>query len=212
MTPHPELPGRVWQPGDELTDTSEQWEVVGSERHHDGGFISLREDTVRTPGGDEFERVVVEHKGAVGVVALDADDRVLMLRQYRHAAASRLLELPAGILDVDGEPALDAAARELTEETDVVAESWSPLVQMWSSPGMTDEHWQVFVARDLRPAAPGSVPEREHEEAYMEVVWVPLAEAVRAVLERRITDSMALVGVLAVWAQRDGQSVPPRLA
>ena len=68
---------------------------------------------------------------------------------------------------------------------------------------MTDEHWQVFVARDLRPAPPGSVPEREHEEAYMEVVWVPLAEAVRAVLERRITDAMAMVGVLAAWAQRD---------
>jgi ADP-ribose pyrophosphatase len=69
---------------------------------------------------------------------------------------------------------------------------------------MTDEHWQVFVASDLTPAAAGSVPEREHEEAHMEVVWVPMADAVRAVLEGRITDSMAMVGLLAVWAGRHG--------
>jgi ADP-ribose pyrophosphatase len=202
VTSHPLLPGRIWQPGDKLSDTPERWDVAGSRRHYDGGFISVREDTVTSPGGDEFDRAVVEHKGAVGVVAIDADDRVLLLRQYRHAAGRRLLELPAGILDVDDEPDIDAAARELTEETDVVAAEWSHLVELWSSPGMTDEHWHVFVARDLRAAPVGSVPERQHEEAYMEVVWVPLADAVAAVLDRRITDAMAMVGLLAVWAQR----------
>ena len=105
MTSHPDLPGRLWQPGDELTDTAERWDVARSERPYDGGFMAVREDTVRTPAGDEFDRLVVEHQGAVGVVALDADDRVLLLRQYRHAAGRRLLELPAGILDVDGESA-----------------------------------------------------------------------------------------------------------
>jgi 8-oxo-dGDP phosphatase len=207
VNPHPGLPGRVWQPGDELADTPERWPVAASKRYYDGGFIGLREDTVTSPGGEEFDRVVVEHKGAVGVVALDADGRVLLLRQYRHAAGRRLLELPAGILDVDGEPDLDAAARELTEETDVVAGEWSRLVELWSSPGMTDEHWHVFLARDLRPAPDGSVPQRQHEEAHMEVVWVPLAAAVRAVLDCRITDAMAMVGLLAVWAR---QRQPPR--
>lgn len=204
MRQHPQLPGRLWQPGDELADTDERWPVVGSWRRYDGGFVAVREDTLHTPDGAEFDRVVVEHKGAVGVVALDADDRVLLLRQFRHAAGKRLLELPAGILDVDGESARDAIARELVEETDVAAGTWAPLVELWSSPGMTDEHWQVFVASDLTPAAAGSAPEREHEEAHMEVVWVPMPDAVRAVLEGRITDSMAMVGLLAVWAARGG--------
>jgi ADP-ribose pyrophosphatase len=204
VTSHPDLPGRLWQPGDELTDTPEQWDVARSQRRYDGGFLAVREDTVRTPTGDEFDRLVVEHRGAVGVVALDEDDRVLLLRQYRHAAGRRLLELPAGILDVDGESGRDAAARELVEETDVAADDWEPLAEVWSSPGMTDEHWQVFLASGLRAAPAGSVPERHHEEAHMEVVWVPLAEAVRAVLECRITDSMAIVGLLAVAARRHG--------
>jgi 8-oxo-dGTP pyrophosphatase MutT (NUDIX family) len=204
VTAHPLLPGRLWQPGEELADTAERWDVARSEGRYDGGFVTVREDTVRTPAGDEFARLVVEHQGAVGVVALDADDRVLLLRQYRHAVGRRLLELPAGILDVDGESAQAAAARELVEETDVAAADWAQLVEVWSSPGMTDEHWQVFVATGLSPAAEGTVPERHHEEAHMEVVWVPLAEAVRAVLERRITDSMAMVGLLGEWARRRG--------
>jgi len=202
VSPHPQLPGRLWQPGDELSDTDERWPVVASSRPYDGGFLAVRRDTLRTPDDDEFDRLVVEHKGAVGVVALDSDDRVLLLRQFRHAAGKRLLELPAGILDVDGESARQAVARELVEETDVEAGSWSLLVELWSSPGMTDEHWQIFVASDLSPAVAGSVPERQHEEAHMEVVWVPMADAVRAVLEGRITDSMAMVGLLAVWAGR----------
>ncbi len=202
MSDHPRLPGRLWQPGEPLADTEESWDVAGSHRRYQGPFVSLREDTVRGPDGDEFDRVVVEHQGAVGVVALDEDDRVLLLRQYRHAARRRLLELPAGILDVGGEPPLEAVARELTEEADVVAGDWSELVDMWSSPGVSDEFWQVYAARDLRTADAGSVPERRHEEAHMEVVWVPLGDAVTAVLDRRINDAMAVAGLLAVWAQR----------
>lgn len=204
MSTHPRLPGRLWQRGEPLADTDEQWDVAGSARRYAGRFVSLREDTVRGRGGESFDRVVVEHPGAVGVVALDDDDRVLLLRQYRHAARRRLLELPAGILDVQGESPLDAVARELTEETDVVAADWSELIDMWTSPGVSDEFWRLYVARDLRPAADGSVPERQHEEAHMEVVWVPLADVVRAVLDRRINDAMAIAGVLAAWAQRHG--------
>jgi ADP-ribose pyrophosphatase len=115
----------------------------------------------------------------------------------------RLFELPAGILDVAGESGQQTAARELAEEAGVVARDWSPLLDMWSSPGMTDEHWQVFCARSLE-AVPQSeaadLAARVHEEADLEVVWVPLQAAVRAVLERRVCDSMAVAGVLAVAA------------
>jgi len=204
VSAHPRLPGRWWQPGEPLADTDESWRVVASEQPYQGPFISLREDAVRSPDGDEFARLVVEHHGAVGVVALDDDDRVLLLSQYRHAARRRLLELPAGILDVDGEPPLEAVARELTEETDVVAHDWAGLIDMWASPGVSDEFWRLYVARDLHPADAGSVPERRHEEAHLEVVWVPLPDAVEAVLDRRINDAMAVAGLLAVWAQRLG--------
>jgi len=176
--------------------------VTGSVRRFESGFVCLREDTLLTPDGDAFDRVVVEHKGAVGVVALDDADRVLLLRQYRHAVGGRLLELPAGIRDVDGEEPRVTAARELAEEAGVVAGHWTDLVQMWSSPGMTDEHWHVYLVRDLTAAAPESVPAARHEEAYLEVVWVPLADAVAAVLEHRMQSPMAVAGLLAAWAHR----------
>ncbi len=205
---HPRLPGRLWQSGTELADTAERWEVVGSRSRFDGGFLGVREDTVRSPAGDDFDRLVVQHQGAVGVLALDEEDRVLLLRQYRHAAGRRLLELPAGILDVEGESAVEAVARELIEETDVVAAGFEPLIEVWSSPGMTDEHWQVFVGRDLRPARRSRSAERQHEEAHLEVVWVPLEAAVAAVLDGRIGDSMAVIGLLALWTKRGRRDSP----
>ncbi len=204
MTAHPRLPGRLWLPGEPLADAVEHWEVVGTSRRFDGGFVSLREDTVRAPDGDEFDRAVVEHHGAVGVVALDEVDRVLLLLQYRHAAGHRLLQLPAGLLDVGGEPPREAAARELAEEADLVGDTWSELAQAWSSPGMTDEHWQLFEVHDLGTAPADSVPERQHEEAHMEAVWVPLGDAVRAVLQGRLTDALTVIGLLATWARRTG--------
>lgn len=202
MTEHPRLPGRLWAPGEALRDQQQSWPVEASRQPYAGGFLGVREDEVRGPGGEVFTRVVVEHQGSVGVVALDEDGRVLLLRQYRHATGRRLLELPAGILDVEGEQAVDAIARELAEEAGVRAEHWTPLLDMWSSPGMTDEHWQLFVARGLSAVPADEIPERQHEEADLEVVWLPLDDAVQAVLERRIGDAMTVAGVLAVAAQR----------
>jgi len=176
--------------------------VQASRRAYDGPFVTVREDDVCGPNGDVFARVVVEHRGAVGVVALDDERRVLLLRQYRHPAGKRLLELPAGILDVAGESPLAAAARELAEEAGVRAAQWSPLLDMWSSPGMSNEYWHVFVARDLSAVPAAEIPERVHEEADLEVLWVPLTEAVRAVLDRRMSSPMAVAGVLAAAATR----------
>jgi ADP-ribose pyrophosphatase len=203
VTAHPQLPGRLWTPAEALEDIAQSWPTQRSVRVYDGSFLAVDEEDVQGPDGEAFTRVVVRHHGAVGVVALDDQDRVLMLRQYRHPVERRLFELPAGILDVAGESGQQTAARELAEEAGVVARDWSPLLDMWSSPGMTDEHWQVFCARSLE-AVPQSeaadLAARVHEEADLEVVWVPLQEAVRAVLERRVCDSMAVAGVLAVAA------------
>jgi len=200
---HPQLPGELWTPPAELSDQPQQWPVGSSCRPYDGAFVQVREDEVRGPTDEVFTRAVVEHPGAVGVLALDEDDRVLLLSQYRHAVGQRLLEIPAGILDVEGEPPQQAAARELAEEAGVAAHAWQRLLTLWPSPGVSNEHWQVFVARGLTalsPQAQAELPAARHEEADLEIVWVPLAEAVRAVLAGRLCDSMAAAAVLAVAA------------
>ena len=190
------LPGASWSPGETLSDSPERWEVAESRPEYDGGFIQVRADTVIAPDGERFERTVVEHKDAVGILAMDEDDRVLLLAQYRHAVGQRLLELPAGLCDVDGEPPVDTAARELAEEASVAASSWELLLEMFPSPGFCDERWWVYLARGLS-LADASDFVREHEEADMQAIWVPLDEAVRAVLDRRITDALAVAAILA---------------
>jgi ADP-ribose pyrophosphatase len=194
------LPGQLWRPGEPLSDSPERWEVAESRPEYDGGFISVRADTVVGPHGERFDRTVVEHKDAVGVLAIDDDDRVLLLAQYRHAVGHRLLELPAGLCDVDDEPPVDTAARELAEEASIAAGSWELVLEMFPSPGFCDERWWVYLARDLS-VADASDFVREHEEADMQAIWVPLEEAVRAVLERRITDALAVGAILAVHAR-----------
>ncbi len=189
------LPGYVLTDDDDLADSTERWPVVATRRPYDGGFVSVREDTVRSGSGESFVRTVLEHRGAVGVVALDETDRVLLLLQYRHPVGERLVEIPAGILDVDGEDPVDAAARELAEEASLVASDWRLLLELAASPGISDERWTIYLARGLTPA--GEQPERRFEEADMTQVWVPLDTAVDAVLSGRMSDSMACAGVLA---------------
>ncbi|KAA1420118.1 NUDIX hydrolase [Mumia zhuanghuii] len=149
------------------------------------------------PHGGTMRRTTVRHDAAVGVVVLDDDGRVLLLEQYRHPVGARLVELPAGLLDIAGEPAQDAAARELAEEADLVASRWDPLVSLRSSPGFTDERVEVFLARGLSAVAADARTDREDEEADMAAVWVPLEDAVAAVLDGRITNSLAVAGLLA---------------
>ncbi len=192
------LPGDSWHPGDELADVAERWPVQASEQRYDDGFVSVRVDTLTARDGASFERSIVEHKGAVGVLALDREDRVLLLRQYRHAAGQRLLEIPAGICDVPDELPEQTAARELREEAGLAATDWRLLLEIAPTPGSSTEKWQVFLARDLTPAVSPGDPEREHEEADMSAVWVPLGAAVTAVLDRRLSDAMAGLAVLAL--------------
>lgn len=195
--PHPTLPGSVLDPTERLTDRAESWPVRETREAYRHPFLSLALDTIEAPDGESFERIYVRHHGAVGVVAMDVDDRVLLLEQYRHPARSRLVELPAGVLDHDGEDPRDAAARELAEEADLVAREWTPLLRLYSSPGFADEHWQVYLAQGLSAVPVADRHTRVHEEAHMTRVWAPLDDVVDAALAGEIADAMAVAGVLA---------------
>jgi 8-oxo-dGTP pyrophosphatase MutT (NUDIX family) len=184
-----------------IEDMRESWKVVDSKERFAGRVISVRTDTVEMPGGVVADRDYVVHPGSVAVLALDDDDRVLLLRQYRHPARRLLWELPAGIRDVPGEPLIDCAARELAEEAAYRARTWHTLVDLYTSPGMSDERIRVFLARDVEP-----IPDEEngfvhqHEEIDMPVVWIPLHTAVEKVLAGMIHNSPAVAGILAAYA------------
>lgn len=200
MTDHPTLPGRLADAS--VADSDQSWPVARSETIHSSAYLSLRTDTIVDPSGDEHRREVVQPNGAVGVLAIDADDRVLLVEQYRHPVGRRLLELPAGTLDVADEAPLDAAVRELAEEADVVAGQWSSLLHLLATPGYSTERWEVFRATDLQPVPEADRTAREAEEADMVQWWLPFDEALAAVLAGRITDSMTVAGILAAHAQR----------
>ncbi len=169
-------------------------QVQTSETVYQGRILSVRKDLVSMPGDTNSQRDVVVHPGAVGVVALDRQNRVLLVTQYRHPIRRRLQELPAGLLDVPGEPSLDAARRELAEEAGLAAETWHVLVDTLTSPGMTDEAIRVFLARDIREV---DRDVQEHEEADLTSEWVPLEQAVRRVLSGDIENAMCVAGILA---------------
>jgi 8-oxo-dGTP pyrophosphatase MutT (NUDIX family) len=190
---------------DVLSDRPERWPVTESEVVlRTSRVIAVRQDHVKSPtDGAEFLRDVVVHPGAVGIVALDDDERVLLVSQYRHPVGHRLLEIPAGLLDVPGEPYPVAAARELFEETHVQATDWRVLVDLFTSPGMTTESTRVYLARGLS-AVDGERHVGVHEEADMPVTWAPLADLVEAVLGGRLHNPLVTAGVLATWTARHG--------
>ena len=171
-----------------------EYEVRSSETVFQGRVYSLRKDLVAMPGGGHSQRDVVQHPGAVGVVALDDSGRVLLVQQYRHPVQRRLDELPAGLLDVDGESARAGAVRELAEEAGLAADTWNVLVDALSSPGMSDEAVRIYLARDLRVVDRAV---QEHEEMELTSAWQPLEEAVQRVLDGEIENAMACIGLLA---------------
>lgn len=184
-----------------VRDVAESWEVSASVERFSGRVISVRTDTVAMPGGVTADRDYAVHPGSVAVVALDDADRVLLIRQYRHPVRRLLWELPAGLRDVPGEPLLDCAARELAEEAGYRARTWHTLVDLYTSPGMTDERIRVFLARDVEPIPEGeNTFVRQHEETDMPAVWIPLSEAVDTALTGMIHNSPAVAGILAAYA------------
>jgi 8-oxo-dGDP phosphatase len=190
----------------EPVDVPASWPVESSEVRYKGHIIQVRTDRVRMPNGETTEiaeRDVVVHPGSVGVIGLDDQERVLLIRQYRHPVGRLLWEPPAGLRDVEGEPPWRTAARELAEEAGYRAREWHTLVDVFTSPGMTDERVRVFLARGLSEIPPEESDfERIHEEADMPVAWVPLDDAVAAVRRGDIHNPLAVMGILAVYAAR----------
>lgn len=177
-----------------LRDEPVEPEVVSSELVYSGRVWDVRSDTVRY-GDGEIVRQYVDHPGAAAVVAIDAQDRVLLIQQYRHPIRHRDWEIPAGLLDVTGEDPLQAAQRELAEEADLAAADWDPLVSVFTTPGGNDEVVHLFLARRLTPV--GTAHAREEEEADIRTEWVPLDDVVTGVLHGRLRNGILAIGVLA---------------
>jgi ADP-ribose pyrophosphatase len=174
-----------------------EYERLASETVYEGRVITLVKDTVAMPGGGNSVREVVRHPGAVAIVALDEQDDVVLLRQYRHPVGGYLWELPAGLRDADGEPPLETAKRELAEEVELAAERWSLLTTSYSTPGFCDELILVYLAEGLSAVERPEGFTVEHEELDLEVQRVPLAEAVQRVFDGDIRNAAAVIGLLA---------------
>ena len=185
----------------ELSDVPESWPVVATEDlYRTDWVIALRLDELHAPGDDRaFPRLVLEHPGAVIVLAVDDQRRVYCLWQYRHPAQQRFVELPAGLLDADGESPEATARRELREEAGLEAEEWTRLGTTWSSPGISSEVMHFFLARGLSDVT--SDFERTHEEADMSGDWVPLDDLRVAVLDGRVGDGPLVQAVLLAEAK-----------
>ena len=182
-----------------MSEPRHEFTTLDSTAAYSGAILALRLDQVAMPNGRTAEREVVEHHGAVGILAVDDQDRVAMIEQYRHPIGRRLWELPAGLLDAPGEQPVLAAQRELAEETGLAAGSWSVLVDVLASPGFTDEAVRIFLAQDLTEV---DRPEAHDEEADIELSFVPMDEAVRRALAGEIVNASAVAGVLAFAAAR----------
>jgi len=179
---------------------------VGGSSYLRGALVTLRTDQVQMPGGELAKRDVVEHPGAVAILALDREDRVLLIRHYRHPAGHLLWEIPAGLRDVAGEDPRATAERELLEEAGYRASDWQELADFFTSPGILTERVRVFLARGLT-----FVPESErgghapqHEEAHLLVRWAPLQQAVRLFLAGDLHNGVTAVGILSAYAVQQG--------
>jgi ADP-ribose pyrophosphatase len=183
----------VGNPDDRLRET-----VVGSRIVHRGRYLEVRVDEILTPDGRRSSRDIVGHPGAVAIVALDPDDRVLLVRQFRLAAGRSLLEIPAGTLDRATDGALEnpdlAARRELEEETGYRAGTWRSLGSFWTAPGFATELMYLYLATDLAPAHEDRLGPDEDE--LLELEHVPWRDALAMIDSGEVADAKSLVGLL----------------
>lgn len=186
----------------EVADRPMVWPVAGHVVLGHGRISDFVNDTVVTPDGSRMERQYTLHPGAVGVIAWDADDRVAVVRQYRHPVGFQLVEPPAGLLDSDGETWLAAARRELAEEVGLEAGSWQVLVDLFTTPGANQESLRIYLARDLADTDAPDGFVADHEEADMEVCWAARADLVDAVLAGRLQNPTMVAGILALEVAR----------
>ena len=189
-------------------DLVEEWTaepVLESMTPFEGIIFDVVRERVDLGAGGVVTRDFVTHPGAVAVLALrerGGVDEVLMIRQYRHASGGHVWELPAGLLDVDGEPPWEAAARELAEEVDLTADEWHVLADDITSPGAFPETVRIFLARRLQEVAAADAHQRTAEELGLRPLWVSLDDAVDAALAGRISNSATLVGLLSAGLSR----------
>lgn len=195
MTAHPRLPGRL---AESVRAAPGAWPQVDSRVEFENPYLTLTVDTIAGPDGGEHPRIVVHPRRAVGVVAVDEDRRILLVEQYRHPMGRRMLEIPAGLMDVEGEEPQQTAARELAEEADVAAGTWRELMQISPTVGYSTEVITLFTATHLTPVPEAERTPREAEEADMAHWWVDVDEAVAACLDGRISDAKTVIAVLAV--------------
>ncbi|MBN9176925.1 MAG: NUDIX hydrolase [Microbacterium sp.] len=177
-----------------LHDEPFEADIAASELVYAGRVWDVRSDTLRY-GDGEIVRQYVDHPGAAAVVAIDDEERVLLIQQYRHPIRHRDWEIPAGLLDVAGEPPIETARRELAEEVDLVAASIEPLVSVFTTPGGNDEVVHIFLARGL--AAASETFARTDEEADIRTEWVGLPDVVDAILAGRMRNGILVAGILA---------------
>lgn len=194
LTDSEEWAGPVADGGDPLP-------TLGREERFVGAVWSVVTDQVDFGGGGAHRDVII-HPGAVAVIALDAEDRVLLIRQYRHPVGRYLFEPPAGLLDTTGESAWATAQRELAEESGYQALHWDVLLDLYTSPGGMSEAIRIYLARGLTALPDGRPHTGEAEEAHLPRAWVPLDEARDLVLSGAIGSPSAVSGILAAWASR----------
>lgn len=180
----PEIPGEK--------DRAALFTKLGEKTVFKGVVIRVGVATYAGPDGDTFERDIVHHAGAVVVVPLDGDGNVILVRQYRTAIGREILEVPAGKRDVDGEAPDRTAHRELAEEVGRQAARLDPLAEFYNSPGFADEYTYMYLARDLTEVP---LDRQGHEEQVMEVVTVPLGEALGLIDQGEIIDAKTIIGL-----------------
>ncbi|WP_346926012.1 NUDIX hydrolase [uncultured Arthrobacter sp.] len=200
MPGNPETPHAARQVSDEPSPRR----LLSSRTVYEGRIWDVVSDRFQlNDDGDPLVRDYIDHPGAVAVLPMNDDGEVLLIKQYRHPVGMDLWEIPAGLLDVEGEDFVAGAARELAEEADLIAGQWNVLADFFNSPGSSSEAIRIYLARDLSDVPGHELHVRTDEEAEIELHWIPLDDAVAAVLEGRLHNPSAVVGILAAAAARD---------
>ena len=198
----PGTPGTP-QAARKVSDAPSPRRLLSTQKVYEGRIWDVVSDSFQlSDSGDALTRDYIDHPGAVAVLPMNEAGEILLLKQYRHPVGMDLWEIPAGLLDVEGEEFVVGAARELAEEADLAAGTWNVLADFFNSPGSSSEAIRIYLARDLTDVPHHELHERTDEEAEIEFHWIALDDAVAAVLEGKLHNPSAVVGILAAAAAR----------